>query len=121
MGGSLRDWSLSTGRGAMKREGGGHGKFYPYENKGGGGRTGFSSAEGGGGHTTFWGSLYAVARSLAILKAGATCLHSLKGGGGGGGEAQKVLPCLERGAWDSKSFGPAIFPFCCPHPPPHSL
>ena len=31
----LRDWSLITGRGATKREGGGHVKFYPYE-KGGG-------------------------------------------------------------------------------------
>ena len=30
----LRNWSLITGRGATKREGCGHVKFYPYE-KGG--------------------------------------------------------------------------------------
>ena len=33
----LRDWSLITGRrggGATKREGGGHVKFYPYEEGG---------------------------------------------------------------------------------------
>ena len=54
------DWSLITGRGATKWEGGGHVKFYPYENGGGGGGKGFSHAEGGG-HTMFWGSFYAVA------------------------------------------------------------
>ena len=32
---SFRDWSLITGRGATKRKGGGHVKFYSYE-KGGG-------------------------------------------------------------------------------------
>ena len=45
----LRDWSLITGRGATKLEGGGgHLKVYPSE-KGGGGRKCFSHAEGGGG------------------------------------------------------------------------
>ena len=33
----------------------------------------------------------------------------------GGGGARKVLPCLEGG---TESFGPAIFPFCSPHPIP---
>ena len=42
----VRDWSLIMGRGgAIKREGGGHVKFYLYEN-GGGGKS-FSHAEGG--------------------------------------------------------------------------
>ena len=44
----LRDWSLITGKGATKREGGGHVKFYPYEK---GGRKCFSHAEGGGAQT----------------------------------------------------------------------
>ena len=54
----VRDWSLITGRGATKREGGGHVKFYPYE-KGGGGKQRFSHAEGG--HKTFWRIFHAVA------------------------------------------------------------
>ena len=52
----IRDWSLITGRGGTKREGGGHVKFYPYEK--GGGKS-FSHAEGG--HKKFWGSFYVVA------------------------------------------------------------
>ena len=40
----LRDWSLTTGGGATKREGG-HVKFYPY--KKGGGTKSFSHIEGG--------------------------------------------------------------------------
>ena len=42
----VRDWSLITGRGATKREGGGHMKFYPYEK---------------GGQKKFWGRFYVVA------------------------------------------------------------
>ena len=42
------------GGGATKRWGGGHVKFYPYENGGGGGS--FSHAEGGGGAQQFLGS-----------------------------------------------------------------
>ena len=52
----IRDWSLITGRGATKREGG-HVKFYLYE-KGGGGVLVMLK---GGGHNKFWGSFYAVA------------------------------------------------------------
>ena len=44
-------------RGATKREGGGHVKFYPYEKGKGGGS--FSHADGG--HKQFVGSFYAVA------------------------------------------------------------
>ena len=44
--GALRDWSLITGRGGYKTEGG-HVKFYPYERRGGGGGKSFSHAEGG--------------------------------------------------------------------------
>ena len=40
----LRDWSLITGRGGYETGGGGHVKFYPYEE--GGGKS-FSHAEGG--------------------------------------------------------------------------
>ena len=46
---SLRDWSLISGRGGTKREGGGHLKVYHYE-KGGG--FFFSHAEGAGGGVT---------------------------------------------------------------------
>ena len=51
-----RDWSLITGRGATKREGG-HAKFYPYE-KGGAEKV---LAMLKGGHKMFWGSFYVVA------------------------------------------------------------
>ena len=55
----VRDWSLITGKGATKWEGG-HVGFYPYE-RGGGGTTSFSHAEGGRGDKKFWGSFYMVA------------------------------------------------------------
>ena len=42
----VRDWSLITGRGATKREGGGQVKYYPYEKRG---AQSFGHAEEGGG------------------------------------------------------------------------
>ena len=63
---TIRDWSLITGRGATKQEGGGHVKFYPYK-KGGGAEKCFSHAEGGG-HKKFLGSFYAVARSFSHIE-----------------------------------------------------
>ena len=48
----LRDWSLITGRGATKREGGAC-EVLSLQKGGGGGRKGFSNAEGGGGTTSF--------------------------------------------------------------------
>ena len=44
----LRDWSLITGRGATKREGGGHVKFYPYEKDGEGAEKVLAMLKGGG-------------------------------------------------------------------------
>ena len=49
----MRDPSLITGRGATKREGGGHVKVYLHE-KGGGGKG--KAMPKGGGHKRFWGS-----------------------------------------------------------------
>ena len=43
----VRDWSLITGRGAIKREGGGVCEVLPLQKKGGGGIF-LSHAEGGG-------------------------------------------------------------------------
>ena len=54
----LRDWSQIMGRGATKREGGGHMKFYPYE-KGGGVEKVLAILKEG--HNRFWGSIYGVA------------------------------------------------------------
>ena len=48
----IRDWSLITGRGATKREGGGQVKFYFYEKAG---EKSVSHAEGGGGGATSFG------------------------------------------------------------------
>ena len=42
------------GRGATKREGGGHGKFNPYATEGGGAKKVVSMLKGG--HNKFWGS-----------------------------------------------------------------
>ena len=42
--------------GATKPEGGGHGKFYPYEKGGGAEKVLAMLKEGGGGHNKFWGS-----------------------------------------------------------------
>ena len=53
----LRDWSLITGRGATKQEGG-HMKFYSYEKGGGGGKS-FSHANRGRGDTTSLGVVFA--------------------------------------------------------------
>ena len=65
--------------------------------------------KGGGGGTTSFGVVFTQYLDvLAILKGGgARSLLSLKGG------PRKVLPCLEGGG-GTKSFGPAIFPFCSP-------
>ena len=52
----LRDWSLTTGGGATKREGG-HVKLYPY--KKGGGKNVLAILKGG--HKKFLSSFYAVA------------------------------------------------------------
>ena len=46
---SLRDWSLVTGRGATKREGGRACDVLPLRKWGGGGGKRLSHAEGGGG------------------------------------------------------------------------
>ena len=52
---------MGRGRGYKTGGGGGHVKFYPYENGGGGGKS-FSHAEGGGGgHKKLLGSFFAVA------------------------------------------------------------
>ena len=56
MRGYLRDWSLITGRGATKREGGAR-EVLPIQ-KGGAGKV---LATLKGGHKKFWGSFYAVA------------------------------------------------------------
>ena len=88
-------------------------KFYPYE-RGGGGRKSFSHAEGGGGTQSFEVVLTRELEVLAILI------------GGGGGGARKVSTFLQGGRkkfypvsrGDAQSFGPVIFPFCSPPPPP---
>ena len=46
---SFRDWSLITGRGGTKQEGGGACDVLPLRKKGGEGQNSFSHAEGGGG------------------------------------------------------------------------
>ena len=58
----MRDWSLITGGGGYKTEGGGEHEGLPLRKGGGGGKS-VSHAEGGGGegHNKFWGSFYTVA------------------------------------------------------------
>ena len=70
-------------------------KFFPYKKEWGGKSHGI---EGG-------------TRSLAILNGGAKSFYSLKGG------RKMFYPVLRVGG-GAKSFGPVIFPFCSPPPPP---
>ena len=92
-----------------KREGGGEGGGEGAEQV-----LAMLSGEGGG-HNKFWGSFYTVAGSFGHIEGegGAKSFHSLKGWRltGGGGE----------GGGGAKSFGPAIFPFCSPPPPTHTV
>ena len=55
---TLKEWSLITGRGATKREGG-HVKLYPYEKGGMAAENALAILKGG--DNKFWGSFYVIA------------------------------------------------------------
>ena len=76
--------------------------------KRGWGRKSFSHAQGGG-HN--WGSFYVVAGSFSHIEEGAQERSTFYKAG-----REKFNPVL-RGGGGTKSFRPAIFPFCSSHPP----